>query len=119
MTKPRERGAVTVEFALILPVFFIIVLAIVEFGIRYERNAELNNAAFIAARNMAINNDTAEATAAATAAGMPGSASISIGSCASPGDDITVTINVTEDSPTKAFGSTFDVEGVGVARCEQ
>ena len=120
MTKPREKGAVTVEFALILPVLLLIILAIVEYGIRYQRNAEFNNAAFIAARSMAIHDSTATATAAAHAAGVPDTASIVIvpGAC-SPGTDVKVTISETEDSPTKAFGSTFFVDGVGVARCEE
>lgn len=120
MTNPRDRGAVTVEFALILPVLMLVILAIVEFGIRYQRNAEFNNAAFIAARNMAINGSTATATTAAHNAGVPNSASIVISpSSCSPGADVKVTISETQDSPTKAFGASFFVDGVGVARCEE
>jgi len=120
MRRPRDKGAVTVEFALILPVLFLIILAIVEYGIRYQRNAEFNNAAFIAARSMAIHDNSATAIAAAHAAGVPNSAVISItpGVC-SPGTDVKVTISQTQDSPTKAFGATFFVDGVGVARCEE
>lgn len=119
MIKPQEKGVVTVEFALILPVLMLIILAIVEFGIRYQRNAEFNNAAFIAARNMAIHDDESTARAAAYGAGISDTASIVItpGSC-SPGADVKVTITETQESPTKAFGSTFFVDGVGVARCE-
>ena len=120
MFRRHDRGAVTVEFALIVPVFLLLILAIVEFGVRYQRHAEFSNEAFIAARNMSINNSTAQASAAASAAGMPGTASISISGSCPPGSNgtVTVTITGTEDSPTKAFGATFTASGKGVARCE-
>jgi Flp pilus assembly protein TadG len=113
----RERGAVLVEFAFIIPLLLLLILAVVEFGFRYERGTVLNNAAFIAARDMAIHHDAGQATTAATNAGAP-AGSVSVGAC-NPGQNVVVTVTATVDSPTGAFGSTFTVHGKGVARCDK
>lgn len=119
MKDSRDRGAVTVEFAFIIPLLLLLILAVVEFGYRYERGTVLNNAAFIAARDMSITGHTVgTATTAARSAGAPSAATISISPSTCTADaDITVTITSTQDSATKAFGATFTVHGKGVSRC--
>lgn len=68
MTKATERGAVAVEFALLAPVLVMLLLGITEFGRAYNTQLTLSNAAREGARVMAIDNDPATATAAATRA---------------------------------------------------
>jgi Flp pilus assembly protein TadG len=46
----RDRGASAVEFALILPVFVLIIAAIVDFGFIFAQQVSLNNAARDASR---------------------------------------------------------------------
>jgi Flp pilus assembly protein TadG len=114
-----DRGASTVEFAFIVPLLLVLVLAVVEFGFRYQQDSQLNNAAFIAARDMTINHDVTKATAAARNAGAPATATVTVSpTTCSTGTDVTVTITSTEVSATKAFGSTFTITGKGVARCD-
>lgn len=116
-----DRGAVAVEFALVVPVLLTLLLVAIEYGSRFERAGVLNNAAFVAAKELTINHDLAKATALARSAGAPDSAVITVtpnASACSTGSDITVTIKATEESPTKAFGATFTLTGTGVARCD-
>ncbi|NKX52544.1 pilus assembly protein, partial [Arthrobacter deserti] len=49
-----ERGAVAVEFALILPILVALLLGIMEFGRAYYTQITLANAAREAARTMAV-----------------------------------------------------------------
>lgn len=110
-----------VEFALILPLLLLLILGLVEFGYRYERSARLNNAAFIAAREIAVHKDDYVAVARNADPAMPSGATISADktgtSCTS--GNVTVTITSSEKSPTKFFGgSAFTVNAKGVARCD-
>ena len=120
MRDSRERGAVMVEFALVVPILLLLVLGLIEYGYRYSRASVLNNAAFVAARNYSIHEDAGEAEAAGRAADsdMPGGASFGGFSCS--GENVTVTITSTESSPTGLFpgGDSFVVNAKGVARCE-
>lgn len=117
--RERQNGVAALEFAVVVPLLLIMILVVVEFGFRFERATVLNNAAFIAARDMTANHDVAKATTAARNAGAPTSATISVssGPC-STGNNVTVIITSTETSATKAFGETFAVTGTGVARCD-
>jgi Flp pilus assembly protein TadG len=117
----KERGAAMVEFALILPLLLVLILGLIEFGYRYERAARLNNAAFVAAREISIHKDDYDAVARNADPAMPGSATITAdktgAGCTS--GNVTVLITSTETSPTKFFGgSTFVVRAKGVARCD-
>lgn len=51
-----ERGAVAVEFALILPVFLLLLLGIMEFGRAYNAQLSLTHAARESVRTLAISN---------------------------------------------------------------
>ncbi len=124
MKQSRERGAAMVEFALILPLLLLIILGLVEFGYRYERSARLNNAAFIAAREIAIHKTDYDAAARNADPSMPGAATIvptySVSSACTSGN-VTVTITSSESSPTKFFPPgqlTFTVVAKGVAKCD-
>ncbi|MDR6556011.1 Flp pilus assembly protein TadG [Arthrobacter pascens] len=61
MDKSTERGAAAVEFALLAPVLFMLLLGIMEFGRAYNVQVTLTNAAREGVRTMAINNDQASA----------------------------------------------------------
>lgn len=52
-----ERGAAAVEFALLAPVLFMVVLGTMEFGRAYNAQMTLTNAAREGARSMAITKD--------------------------------------------------------------
>lgn len=123
MKHSRERGAAMVEFALILPLLLLIILGLLEFGYRYERSARLNNAAFIAAREIAIHKSDYATLARNADPSMPAGATIVADktdvTCTS--GNVTVTITSTETSPTKFFppgSTTFTVVAKGVARCD-
>ena len=120
-TKEREGGVAAVEFAMVVPLLLLLILAIVEFGYRYEKSAVANNAASIAARDMSINHDVAKAKAAAIAAGVPSTATVTVDKTATTcvsGANVTVTITATMTSVTQAFGATFAMSGKAVARCD-
>lgn len=55
-----ERGQGLVEFALVLPMLLMVVFAIVEFGVLYQRNVMLTNASREGARVAAVGATTAE-----------------------------------------------------------
>lgn len=123
MKQSRERGAAMVEFALILPLLLLLILGLLEFGYRYERSARLNNAAFIAARQIAVHKTDYDAAARNADPAMPAGASISPSPATCPTSgavtSVTVTIVSSEKSPTKFFGgATFNVTAKGVARCD-
>ncbi|MDR7086070.1 Flp pilus assembly protein TadG [Aeromicrobium panaciterrae] len=117
-----------VEFALIVPFLLLLICGVIDFGERYKTSAQYNNAAFVAARSMTIENNTTKAKAAAVSAGMPSSLTPVITftsgytSCAQASDgtfgNVTVTItNASKASATKFFGTTYSVTGKAVARC--
>ena len=117
-----ERGTAVVEFALMLPIIFLILAAIFDYSIRFQRTSMINNAAQIAARDVAIHHDSgvqsASAKAAAVAAGVPTGATFAIPTTCTPGNSVTVTIDATYDTVGYGFfGSTFVAHGQGVAQC--
>ena len=52
--RPRDRGAAAVEFALVLPVFLMIIFAIIDFGRMLNAQITVNEAAREGARAMAL-----------------------------------------------------------------
>lgn len=65
MTRDSERGAVAVEFAILLPVLLLILMGIVEFGRAYNAQISITHAAREGVRVMAIQNNQASAKTAA------------------------------------------------------
>lgn len=118
----NERGAAVVEFALIAPLLILLVLGLLEFGFRYQRQAQLNDAAFVAARTVAVGKVSeaqgkgeAALPAPATMSGSPSWSGIT---ACTEGDAVTVTLTVTMNSPTSFFGGpTYTTTATGVSRC--
>lgn len=118
-----ERGAVAVEFALILPVLLLMVLGMLEFSRAYNTQISLSGAAREGARVMAIHDDSDMAIAAAIAAApsvnpavTSGDVTISPASCTA-GEQIEFEIDYDLPLMTGFFGVTLPISGVGVMQC--
>lgn len=61
----KEEGQSLVEFALILPVLLLLIVAIIDFGWYFYAKTTFNNASRESARMLAVNPDTSLAIAAA------------------------------------------------------
>ena len=100
--RPRERGIVTVEMALCLPIVIFLTFALIEYGWLFVKAHQITNAARQGARVAATPDVTAgEAQAAVDAVmtdgGMSGSGystSINPGVNGEPGSSLTVTVSV-------------------------
>lgn len=66
MDRDRDRGAVIVEFALILPILMMLLVGIVEFGRAYNAQISLQAAAREGARALALGEDVESAVNGAT-----------------------------------------------------
>lgn len=122
-----ERGAVAVEFALVVPLLLIMLFSIVSVSRAFQVQATLSGAAREAARAMAIQNDIGAARSAAVFAASTsdidlgaGQVSISPSTCtgASPTTNVTVTITY-QFQPTGSFagGVAFPITSKAVLRC--
>ena len=123
----RERGAVAVEFALVAPLFFVVLLGIIEYANFFRVQISVTQAAREAARAMAIADTTQTASAqqaSAKSAAAATSPTINSGgfqytfspaSCTS-GQTMSVTIKYSLPSLTGTFG-TWTVTGVSAMRC--
>ncbi|SFF13772.1 TadE/TadG family type IV pilus assembly protein [Blastococcus tunisiensis] len=122
-----ERGAVAVEFALVVPLLLVLLFSIVSVSRAFQVQATLSGAAREAARAMAIQNDSGAARSAAvfaaSAASVPltaGQVSISPSTCtgASPKTNVVVTITY-QFKPTGSFagGVAFPITSKAVLRC--
>jgi Flp pilus assembly protein TadG len=74
----RERGAEAVEFALVVPVFLLLVFGVVDFGYMINRDTMVNNASREGARAGAFNPDQATIAAAVTTAMAAGGLALTI-----------------------------------------
>lgn len=115
-----ESGAAAVEFALIMPLLFLLIFGIFEFGRAYNAQVSLTGAAREGARHMAIENDAAAAQAkVVAAAALPTAPTVVISptTCGSSGDvTVTATSAITYNIP--GFGTgTWNVVGKAVMRC--
>jgi Flp pilus assembly protein TadG len=120
--KEHSRGAVAVEFGLVVPLLLALVAGIVEFSHAYNLQISVTQAAREAAREMAIEDDqgAAELAASAGAPGLNGANfeyAFSPGSCTA-GENMTVTVTYPAPTLTGIFGSTVTVTGTGAMRCE-
>lgn len=122
MKHDSERGAVAVEFAILLPLLLMLVLGIIEFGRAYNTQLTLTNAARDGVRVMAINNNpTTAATAVQNAASsvsttIPASAITVSPTVCSTGAQVTVTVKYTLSTITGIAGP-FAMTGKGVMLC--
>ena len=128
MPQQSERGAVAVEFALILPILLMLVLGIVEFGRAYNTQISLTHAARESVRVMAISDDPTRARTVAintavtlypalvdTNIAITTNNSANTARCA-PGARATVTISYTQETLT-GFAGPFAMTGKGVMQC--
>ncbi|MGR0158900.1 TadE/TadG family type IV pilus assembly protein [Paenarthrobacter nitroguajacolicus] len=128
---PRERGAVAVEFALVLPIFLLLVLGIFEFGRAFNIQISLSEAAREAARYAAIHqSESGYSVGDAQASGVAAAPSVDL----DPGD-ITITssgtspcnveVTISYSTPwmtgfpglVPGMPAELDVSGTGVMRC--
>ncbi|WP_347108045.1 TadE/TadG family type IV pilus assembly protein [Paenarthrobacter sp. S56] len=130
-TRRKEAGAVAVEFAIVLPVFLLLVLGIFEFGRALNIQVSLSEAAREAARYAAIHqSDSGYSVGAAQAAGVAAAPSVGL----APGDisiatsgsnpcNVVVTVSYSTNWMTGFPGlvpgmpARLNVGGKGVMRC--
>lgn len=128
----KERGAVAVEMAIILPLLLIILLGIIEFGRAYNVQVSLTQAAREGARYAAIHHgETGFDVQAAALAAAPSLSGLSVtvtddaSTCTST-TNVRVQTKVTLPSLTGFFNAGFfglpgifplSMTGVGVMRC--
>jgi Flp pilus assembly protein TadG len=119
----EDRGAVAVEFALVLPMLVALLLGIMEFGLMYNGQISVTSAAREAARTMAVTNDAAAARNAARAAApslTPGLTNAEIAitpvTC-TPGATARITISHPFGSITRFFGPGVTLTGRAAMRC--
>lgn len=121
MSSKQERGAVAVEFALLVPILIMMLLGIMEFGRAYNAQASLTNAAREGVRSMAINKDQDIAEAAAKNAASHLDPAI-LDFDFSPADgcpaatQVTLTINYNLSTITGIAGP-FTMTGTGTMLC--
>lgn len=117
-----ERGAVAVEFALIVPVLILMLVGLIEFSRAFNAQISITNAAREAARTMAIENNVGLSKSVAINAAVlnpaikAGQIAISPSTCA-PQGTVRVTISYNLVPITGFFGLTIPMQGVGVMRC--
>ncbi|WP_338145193.1 TadE family protein [Cryobacterium mannosilyticum] len=118
-----ERGAAAIEFALILPILVILVFGVIEFGLVFNAQISITNAAREGARYMAIHNNAANAKVAAQHAAPSLSpllalagVDVSPGTCVG-GSSVTVTTHYTVAFVTGFFGASIPLTGKGVMQC--
>ncbi|HEU5223879.1 MAG TPA: TadE family protein [Candidatus Lumbricidophila sp.] len=123
MRRLNERGSVAVEFALIVPVFVLLVFGVIEFSNMYNQQLAVTNAARSAVRTMSIGNSAAAASAAGIAAApglrpAPTAANFSYSPpvCTS-GETMTATVTYNASFLTGLFGSTLTLKGKAAMPC--
>jgi Flp pilus assembly protein TadG len=77
-TKGRDRGAVVVEFALLLPLLVLLVFGIIDFGRAFNAQIALTQAAREGARLDALNQPSLVARTRAAAGGLGSAASVAV-----------------------------------------
>ncbi|MDR6505367.1 TadE/TadG family type IV pilus assembly protein [Arthrobacter oryzae] len=131
-SKQKDRGAVAVEMAIVLPVLLLLLIGIMEFGRAFNVQVSLTQAAREGARHAAIHYDDASLDVAGTAsaaapslAGLGMTVTSNASSCAA-GSDVTVTTSLTLPSLSGFLDAGFfggsvifplNMTGVGVMRC--
>ncbi|MDR6413624.1 pilus assembly protein [Pseudarthrobacter sulfonivorans] len=130
--KQKERGAVAVEMAVLLPLLLLILIGTMEFGRVFNIQNSLTQAAREGARDAAIhyknsslNVQTTALAAAPSLTGLGVTVTHNATSCGS-GKNVTVTTKVTVSSISKFLDAGFfgapglfpmELKGVGVMRC--
>jgi Flp pilus assembly protein TadG len=128
MKKSSERGAVAVEFAVLLPIMLLILVGMVEFGRIFNAQIIVTNSAREGARTMAITSEVARAESATKIAGSSLSPTLDENDIVvSPGctaldptlpelEYTTVSVSY-EVTPLTGILGPIDIAARGVARC--
>jgi Flp pilus assembly protein TadG len=117
----REKGAIAVEMAILLPVLIVLLLGMMEFGRALNTQATLSHAARESVRVVAVTKDASKAKAAADGAAptlTPALIVVSVtptGPCTAPATR-TVTINYQLSTLTGIAGP-FAMKAQGVMLC--
>jgi Flp pilus assembly protein TadG len=107
-----DRGAVAVEFALVLPVLLLALVGIVEFGRVFNAQIVLTNAAREGARTMAITGNTSNAESSILHAAVSLSPNLTSG-------DFSISPNCVALDPSQpALKYSTVVQARGVTRCD-
>jgi Flp pilus assembly protein TadG len=123
----REQGAVMAEFALVIPLLIIMLIAIAEFGIAFNRAQAIEAAAREGARLASLSTTTAGQVNTRVATALTGvnlasgpNVAIAPGTCAGrEGQSVTVTVTGTENVVIPLVNSwTVNLSGQAVFRCE-
>ncbi|MEI7548318.1 MAG: TadE/TadG family type IV pilus assembly protein [Actinomycetota bacterium] len=116
----RDRGAVMVELALVLPVLLTLLFGIVGFGSAYSAKVSIQGAAREGARSLALGGSADDAKAAVIAAA--GTANVTFGTitgCAA-GDtssNSVMTVNAQVQIEALLFTKTLNMSAVAQMRC--
>lgn len=120
--RSRERGAVALEFALILPILVMLMFGIVEFGRAYNTIISLNGAAREGARVLALCGTTTPCTGVdvavenALALDLDANAVVP-DPCPAAGDPAVVTVSKQFDSLIPYLPFSITLKGKGTMRC--
>ena len=117
-TRRDDRGAVMVEFAILLPVLVLILMGIIEFGRAYNAQVSIQAAAREGARELALRHSSAEVESA-TRGGAPTVTidGIAQDPCPASGDGkAKVTITESFSFMALPFGP-LDLTATGAMRC--
>ncbi len=120
-----QRGAIALEFALVLPLLVLLVFGIYEFGRGYNAKITLTHAAREGVRNYVVNFQDANAEANAEAVSVAAAPNLTVvanisDTCSTvPGDtaDMTVTSSITYTIPLFG-GGTWNLSETATMRCE-
>lgn len=109
-----------IEFALVMPILFLLVFGIIEFGRGYHTRSSLTHAAREGVRVAALDSGDPVQVARDAAPNLePGDITVTVSPdpCV-PGDPVTVTLNYDHDYDIPLFGTgTWSMEVDGVMRC--
>ena len=117
---PRERGQATVEFALVLPLIVLGMLAILQIGLVVRDQIAVVHAAREAARAASVDRDPASATRAARR--VLAHADVHVGSRPAVGQSITVDVTYHDRTDVPLVGTLFpdlDLHAQAVMRVER
>jgi Flp pilus assembly protein TadG len=102
---PRERGQATVEFALLLPVLALALLAVIQVALVVRDHVAVVHAAREAARAASVDPDPGRAVSAARRT-LPG-ADVRVGARPAVGEQITVEVSYTSHTDLPLVGVLF------------
>lgn len=117
--RPTQRGSVAAELAIVLPLFIMLVVGIVEFGLAFNRLQGVHSAAREGARIGSISPgaECGQAWDSLDAVQVQGFACSVVQSC--PGDKVVVEVKATEEIDIPLVGSRFvSLTGKGEFQCE-